>query len=528
MATETPSKHSTMPHATKKGVPAFLQSLYHIVGDEDTNNLIYWSPDGDSFFVQEPDRFAREELGRWFKHKNYQSFVRQLNNYGFYKIPHLQQGTLRSNGTNEYCHYSHPEFRRDRQDLLGRIQRKSQSTLNDSVVRDLPHATSIKKEGSAVVEMVPACNFPQDQLLETIMLDVGALKGRQTELEADNRNLRNEMKAVQVAMRQQQELIFRLLACFGVVPTTGQHHWTRAIQGVENQKLVTVTEINEETNHSIGSTDRCLNGDDIVISSPPCSPSPSVSLPSSSPEGRNQSPACSDSVDNTASPLDRLDSTGYGLSNQAPNFSEDLTSNTLLPFESLHSFPETNESFDFDADNNWEFVDLSAESVSGLNQHFGMAEICTDPFNNFLSSDTGSCNGFTTASAPSLKLDDTSFMPTTPGISGASSAPGNTTHTNVSALRRKRKASLVDESQRAGPECAPHPPPSPLSPYGTPTSADFILPTSLHPPGNDQVIETTIQSTCPWSPSDNFVLDTSATLFPSSVEGNRSPKRARR
>ncbi|XP_006455022.1 hypothetical protein AGABI2DRAFT_226270, partial [Agaricus bisporus var. bisporus H97] len=175
-----------MPHATMKGVPVFLQSLYHIVSDEGTDKLIYWSPDGDSFFVQEPDRFAREVLGKWFKHKNYSSFVRQLNNYGFHKILHLQQGSLRSNGTNDYHHYTHSEFRRDRLDLLGRIQRKNQSIPNDhpvssSEVPDLPRATSIKKEDSALVGLVPANNISRDQLLETIMLEVGALKGCQKE-----------------------------------------------------------------------------------------------------------------------------------------------------------------------------------------------------------------------------------------------------------------------------------------------------------------------------------------------------------
>ncbi|EKM78180.1 hypothetical protein AGABI1DRAFT_15745, partial [Agaricus bisporus var. burnettii JB137-S8] len=102
-----------------------------IVGDEGTDKLIHWSLNGDSFFVQEPDRFAQEVLGKWFKHKNYSSFVRQLNNYGFHKILHLQQGSLRSNGTNDYHHYTHSEFRRDRLDLLGRIQRKNQSIPND-------------------------------------------------------------------------------------------------------------------------------------------------------------------------------------------------------------------------------------------------------------------------------------------------------------------------------------------------------------------------------------------------------------
>ncbi|XP_006455023.1 hypothetical protein AGABI2DRAFT_194728, partial [Agaricus bisporus var. bisporus H97] len=103
----------------------------------------------------------------------------------------------------------------------------------------------------------------------------------------------------------------------------------------------------------------------------------------------------------------------------------------------------------------------------------------------------------------------------------------NTTHTNVSALRRKRKASLVDELQRAGPECAPHPPLSPLSPYDTQTPTNHICPTVLLALRNDQSIEEIIHSTYPWSPSGDLVLDTSDTLPSPSVEDNRCSKRAK-
>ncbi|CAG8637861.1 8988_t:CDS:2, partial [Ambispora gerdemannii] len=84
-----------------KSVPAFLNKLYNMVNDPQSNELITWSEGGTSFLVKRPQDFAREVLPRFFKHNNFSSFVRQLNMYGFHKIPHLQQGVLQSDGQSE-------------------------------------------------------------------------------------------------------------------------------------------------------------------------------------------------------------------------------------------------------------------------------------------------------------------------------------------------------------------------------------------------------------------------------------------
>ena len=44
-----------------------------------------WNADGDGFIIKEVNKFT-ELLPRFFRHKNFRSFVRQLNFYGFRKI----------------------------------------------------------------------------------------------------------------------------------------------------------------------------------------------------------------------------------------------------------------------------------------------------------------------------------------------------------------------------------------------------------------------------------------------------------
>ena len=49
-------------------------------------SIVSWAPDGRSFVIHDAHAFARQVLPGVYKHKNYVSFVRQLNKYGFHKV----------------------------------------------------------------------------------------------------------------------------------------------------------------------------------------------------------------------------------------------------------------------------------------------------------------------------------------------------------------------------------------------------------------------------------------------------------
>ncbi|KAL1707151.1 HSF-type DNA-binding-domain-containing protein [Schizophyllum commune] len=179
-----------------------------MVNDPKNEALIRWSDSGDSFFVLDHERFAREVLGRWFKHQNFSSFVRQLNMYGFHKVQHLQQGTLRSSETdgNEFWNFAHPNFLRGRSDLLALIQRKKQAQNSDG-------------EGAGQEVGTSGANGQQVQLdISGIVAGLAAIKRHQdmisselTHLRENNNLLWQEAMEARARAKKQQDTINRIV-----------------------------------------------------------------------------------------------------------------------------------------------------------------------------------------------------------------------------------------------------------------------------------------------------------------------------
>ncbi|ORY80672.1 hypothetical protein BCR35DRAFT_291172 [Leucosporidium creatinivorum] len=184
--------------ATAKSVPAFLNKLFSMVNDPETDDLIHWSKDGDSFLVPSADRFAREVLPRFFKHSNFGSFVRQCNMYGFHKVPNLQQGVLKNDDGNELLEFSNPNFLQAQPDLLCLIRR--QKARGD-------HTSS-----------ETALDLP------SLLTDLAAIRKHQTAISADLKDLQTSnhalwQEAIQSRERhtRQQETINKILRFLATV-----------------------------------------------------------------------------------------------------------------------------------------------------------------------------------------------------------------------------------------------------------------------------------------------------------------------
>ncbi len=98
-------KRKFLPNPKKNN--SFLFKLYDILNDSSNQNIILWK-ENTSILIKDRFKLTEKVLPKFFKHKNYSSFVRQLNLYGFYKFKGLikdgelfQHDKLTKNSTKE-------------------------------------------------------------------------------------------------------------------------------------------------------------------------------------------------------------------------------------------------------------------------------------------------------------------------------------------------------------------------------------------------------------------------------------------
>ncbi|CAE6503639.1 unnamed protein product [Rhizoctonia solani] len=204
----------TVPTSTRQAVPAFLNKLYNMVSNPETDELVRWSDEGDSFYIPSHERLSKELLPRFFKHGNFSSFVRQLNMYGFHKVPHLQQGVLQNSTETELWQFQNPHFQRGQPDLLCLITRKKTGGNADggANVEDIQHSNHAVGPSASANQS----NGPLEMTVLTSSL--AAIKKHQTSLSAElktlqesNQHLWNEALAARDRHKKHQDTINKIL-----------------------------------------------------------------------------------------------------------------------------------------------------------------------------------------------------------------------------------------------------------------------------------------------------------------------------
>ena len=80
---------------------SFLSKLYDILNSNNYNKTISWDEEGKKIIISDVVKLCKDILPKFYKHRNYSSFIRQLNLYGFHK----------SKGINENLEiYEHETF----------------------------------------------------------------------------------------------------------------------------------------------------------------------------------------------------------------------------------------------------------------------------------------------------------------------------------------------------------------------------------------------------------------------------------
>nr|CAG8474975.1 8065_t:CDS:10 [Entrophospora candida] len=122
-----------------------ISFIRKMVEDPSIQHLISWAPSGDVFSVSNPTEFSKLVLPQYFKHNNWQSFVRQLNMYGFHKVNDMFHANPSSE--SQAWEFKHQDFRRGQPAALQLIKRKSSKHSTNSLRDDrIEYLTNQMKE----------------------------------------------------------------------------------------------------------------------------------------------------------------------------------------------------------------------------------------------------------------------------------------------------------------------------------------------------------------------------------------------
>ena len=100
----------------------FLSKLYDILNDEQYKGIIHWNKEGKAIVINDISKLCEIVLAKFYKHRNYSSFVRQLNKYGFSKV---------KGGGKEELIFEHDKFNKNitKEQIKDIIQEKGKVKL---------------------------------------------------------------------------------------------------------------------------------------------------------------------------------------------------------------------------------------------------------------------------------------------------------------------------------------------------------------------------------------------------------------
>lgn len=132
--------------SVKPATSVFISATMRLIDENSPSRAVRWSESGNSFIIESTEEFFKL-LPVYFKTRNFSSFVRQLNMYGFRKIKNMK-------GFQEF---KHPLFRQGAVEQLFKIQRKSnEQNSSESDTKQKSSEPNLKFSPSAN----PKVDFP--------------------------------------------------------------------------------------------------------------------------------------------------------------------------------------------------------------------------------------------------------------------------------------------------------------------------------------------------------------------------------
>lgn len=172
---------------------AFLSKLWQMLNDQKDKEFIGWGSNGRSVVVYHQDSFAKKILPKYFKHQKINSFIRQLNIYGFKKISKLKNHNCLNNEDPDQVEFANEFFIRGRPELIKRIQRRDKKI-------------QIKEEPSSSIEL------DLKKLIERMSSEQRNTNSHFDHLKEENSKLSRQVSQLRRKHDRQQETLNRMIS----------------------------------------------------------------------------------------------------------------------------------------------------------------------------------------------------------------------------------------------------------------------------------------------------------------------------
>jgi len=161
------------------GVQPFIAKLYQMIDscDRDAPSIASWDDSGQTFIVKDTKAFATNIMPNYMQTKQFDSFIRNLNFYDFHKIHALPiPKSDRDPGAAKHVKYRHPNFQRNKMDLVKEIKRSTRKVRNAAAQQE--------KDVEQIKHKVKKLENTIDIMVSTFQMEMSRMKKEITRLES--------------------------------------------------------------------------------------------------------------------------------------------------------------------------------------------------------------------------------------------------------------------------------------------------------------------------------------------------------